>query len=83
DRKTPTVAIDLRLRGSSVQALAGGRGDFSGNVSARVRLKGPGETIRAAVGNADGSIGFVARDGQLPQGIAAALGFDAARALLA
>ncbi len=83
DRKTPTVAIDLRLRGSSVQALAGGRGDFSGNVSARVRLKGPGETIRAAVGNAEGSIGFVARDGQLPQGIAAALGFDAARALLA
>ena len=83
DRKVPTVDIDLRLRGSSVQALAGGGGDFSGNVSARVRLKGPGETIRAAVGNANGTIGFVARDGQLPQGIAAALGFDAARALLA
>ena len=83
DRKTPTVTFDLRLRGSSVQALAGGSGDFSGNVSARVRLKGPGETIRAAVGNANGTIGFVARDGQLPQGIAAALGFDAARALLA
>ncbi|WP_380783250.1 AsmA family protein [Sphingomonas sp. R86520] len=82
-RKTPTVTIDLRLSGSSVQALAGGRGDFSGNVSARVRLTGSGETIRAAVGNANGTIGFVARDGQLPQGIAAALGFDAARALLA
>ena len=82
-RRTPTVAIDLRLSGSSVQALAGGRGDFSGNVSARVRLTGPGETIRAAVGHADGTIGFVARDGQLPQGIAAALGFDAARVLLA
>lgn len=83
DRKVPTVDIDLRLRGSSVQALAGGGGDFSGNVSARVRLKGPGETIRAAVGRSNGTIGFVARDGQLPQGIAAALGFDAARALLA
>jgi uncharacterized protein involved in outer membrane biogenesis len=82
-RRTPLVTIELRLRGSSVQALAGGRGDFSGNVSARVRLTGPGETIRAAVGNADGTIGFVARDGQLPQGIAAALGFDAARVLLA
>jgi uncharacterized protein involved in outer membrane biogenesis len=82
-RRTPVVTIDLRLSGSSVQALAGGRGDFSGNVSARVRLRGPGETIRAAVGNADGTIGFVARDGQLPQGIAAALGFDAARVLLA
>jgi uncharacterized protein involved in outer membrane biogenesis len=82
-RKTPTVGIDLRLRGSSVQALAGGGGDFSGNVSARVRLIGAGETIRAAVAHADGTIGFVARDGQLPLGIAAALGFDAARALLA
>jgi uncharacterized protein involved in outer membrane biogenesis len=82
-RSTPIVGIDLRLRGSSVQALAGGRGDFSGNVSARVRLSGPGETIRAAVAQSDGTIGFVARDGQLPLGIAAALGFDAARALLA
>ncbi len=83
DRKVPMVNINLRLRGSSVQDLAGGGGDFSGNVSARARLKGPGTTIRAAVGNANGTIGFVARDGQLPQGIAAALGFDAARALLA
>ncbi len=83
DRKVPMVDINLRLRGSSVQDLAGGGGDFSGNVSARARLKGPGTTIRAAVGNANGTIGFVARDGQLPQGIAAALGFDAARALLA
>ncbi len=83
DRKVPMVDINLRLRGSSVQDLAGGGGDFSGNVSARARLRGPGTTIRAAVGNANGTIGFVARDGQLPQGIAAALGFDAARALLA
>ncbi len=83
DRKVPMVDINLRLRGSSVQDLAGGGGDFSGNVSARARLRGPGTTIRAAVGNANGTIGFVVRDGQLPQGIAAALGFDAARALLA
>ncbi len=83
DRKVPMVDINLRLRGSSVQDLAGGGGEFSGNVSARARLRGPGATIRAAVGNANGTIGFVARDGQLPQGIAAALGFDAARALLA
>ncbi|RXD03307.1 AsmA family protein [Sphingomonas sp. UV9] len=83
DRKTPTVAIDLRLRGIGVQAVEARGGNFSGNLSARVRLKGPGETIRAAVGNANGTVGFVARDGELPQGIAAALGFDAARALLA
>ena len=82
-RRVPTLAIDLRLRGSRVQDLAGGGGDFSGNVSARARLTGTGETIRAAVGHANGTIGFVARDGQLPGGIAAALGFDAARALLA
>lgn len=82
-RAVPIVSIDLTLRDSSVAALAGGGGDFTGHVSARARLTGPGETIRAAIGNANGTIGFVARDGQLPAGIADALGFDAARALLA
>lgn len=82
-RKVPVVGIDLTLRDSSVATIAGGGGAFTGNVSAHAKLTGPGATIRAAVGNADGSIGLVARDGDLPAGIANALGFDAARALLA
>ena len=46
-------------------------------------LVGRGETIRTAVGAADGRIGVVARDGALPERIADAIGFDAGRALFA
>lgn len=82
-RRVPTVTIDLALTGSSITALAGGGGDVTGTVSGHARLKGRGVTVRAAVGNSDGSIGLVARDGVLPARIADALGFDAGRALFA
>ena len=42
-----------------------------------------GDTVRAAVGRSDGTIGIVARDGALPARMAAALGFDAGRVLVA
>jgi uncharacterized protein involved in outer membrane biogenesis len=80
-RKAPLVTIDVRLDQASVRDLAGDGGDFTGRVAARARLRGVGETIRAAVGHSDGTIGFVARDGTLPKKYAAALGFDAGRAL--
>ncbi len=82
DRPQPTVTLDLRLSGGDVGTFAAG-GAFTGRLAARVRLKGVGETIRAAVGRSTGSIGFVVRDGRLPARYAAALGFDAGRALLA
>ncbi len=65
-----------------VATFAGG-GEITGRIAARARLKGAGDTIRAAVGRSSGSLGFVARDGSLPAQYAAALGFDAGRALLA
>ncbi|CUS44659.1 MAG: AsmA family protein [Pseudomonadota bacterium] len=76
----PMVTIDLALRGSNIPTLAGGD-DVVGRVDGRVRLKGPGSTIREAVGSSDGTIGLVARDGALPAKIASLLGFDAARGL--
>ncbi|WP_244624424.1 AsmA family protein [Sphingomonas sp. So64.6b] len=79
--KVPMVTIDLKLSGSSVGALAGGGGAVDGRVDARANLSGPGSTIREAVGNANGSIGLVARDGGLPAKVAAMIGFDASRAL--
>ena len=80
----PVLTTDLLLRGSSLRALGASDGDsFTGSVAIRARLRGAGETVRAAVGASDGTIGFVVRDGSLPNGIAAALGFDAGRALLA
>ena len=81
--RVPTLAVDLRLAGTQVSALAGTGGAFTGRIAAHVRLKGRGETIRAAIGRSDGHIGFTVRDGALPQRYAAALGFDAGRALLA
>jgi uncharacterized protein involved in outer membrane biogenesis len=79
--KVPMVTIDLMLSGSSVGALAGGAGAVDGRVDARAKLTGPGSTIREAVGNANGSIGLVVRDGGLPAKVAAMIGFDASRAL--
>lgn len=79
----PKVTLDLRIAGSSIGALAGGAGSVTGRVDARALLVGRGSTIRDAVGASDGWIGLAARDGSLPRKIAAALGFDAGRALLA
>ncbi|WP_229726715.1 AsmA family protein [Sphingomonas alpina] len=79
--KVPLVTIDLKLTGSNVDALAGGAGAVDGRVDARAKLSGLGSTIREAVGNANGSIGLVARDGGLPARVAAMIGFDASRAL--
>lgn len=80
---SPTLNVDLRLTGTRVEALAGAGGAFTGRIAARAVLTGRGETIRAAIGRSSGRIGFVVRDGALPARYAAALGFDAGRALLA
>ncbi|MDF2493577.1 AsmA family protein [Sphingomonas sp.] len=79
----PVVRLDLRLVNSSVPALGGGGGSVTGRVDGRAVLAGRGSTIREAVGKSSGRIGIVARNGELPAEIAAALGFDAGRALLA
>ncbi|SFP51002.1 AsmA family protein [Sphingomonas rubra] len=82
DRAVPTLTLDLALADGRVATFAGG-GQITGRIAARARLRGDGDTIRAAVGRSSGSLGFVARDGSLPARYAAALGFDAGRALLA
>lgn len=78
-RPLPLVSIDLALRDSSVDALAGGAGAVEGRVDARARLTGTGSTIREVVGRSDGTIGLVARDGSLPAKVAALIGFDVGR----
>ena len=80
---SPTVTLDLRLTGSSIDAVAGGGGKVTGRLDARAYLVGKGDTIRAAVGAASGRVGLAARDGSLPAKIADAIGFDAGRALFA
>jgi uncharacterized protein involved in outer membrane biogenesis len=79
---SPTLTLDLTLAGGDVAAFAEG-GAFTGKLAARVRLVGVGDTLRSAVGRSNGSVGFTVRHGRLPARYAAALGFDAGRALLA
>ena len=81
-KPAPTLTLDLRLDNGRVATFAND-GQITGRIAARARLQGTGETIRAAVGRSTGTLGFVARDGSLPARYAAALGFDAGRALLA
>ncbi len=79
----PTVTLTLDLRGSSIDALAGGAGEVDAPVDGQVRLAGVGSTVRAAVGNADGTIGVIAHDGALPAKLANLLGFDLGKSLFA
>ena len=80
-RRVPTVMLDLRMEGATLATLGGGGGNVDAPVRGRVRLTGDGDTVRDAVGRANGRIGIVAQNGVLPAKIAAALGFDAGRAL--
>jgi uncharacterized protein involved in outer membrane biogenesis len=77
----PRVTIALDLAGTNLTTLAGGGGDVTGSVAGRLRLSGRGSTFREVVGNADGRIGLIARDGALPAKVASELGFDLGRTL--
>ncbi|GAA4765585.1 hypothetical protein GCM10023219_08180 [Stakelama sediminis] len=79
----PKVTLNLYLTNGTITELAGGEAkDVDGSVQARIRLTGTGSTIREAVGNADGSIGAVARSGSMPTKIAALIGFDIGKKIL-
>ncbi|MEK9210659.1 AsmA family protein [Sphingomonas sp. 2378] len=80
-RKVPRLSLDLRLKGASVLSLSG-QTAITGQVAARAKLTGSGETVRAAVGRSDGRIGLVVANGSLPDRYAAALGFDAGAAFM-
>lgn len=85
DQPKPIVTLALDLRGSSISALAGGgsQSDVDGRVDARVRLTGVGDTIREAVGNANGTMGAVTRGGSMPTRLAGLIGFDVGKVLFA
>jgi uncharacterized protein involved in outer membrane biogenesis len=81
-REVPLVTIDMAIRDSSLGVIAGtAGGEVDGRFDGHARLSGPGSTIREVVGNSDGRIGVVARDGRLPAKIASMIGLDAGRSL--
>jgi len=77
----PRVTIALDLAGADLPTLIGGGGEVTGSVVGRLRLTGRGSTFRDVVGNGNGRVGLVARDGALPAKLASELGFDVARTL--
>lgn len=79
----PQVTLALDMKNSSIGALTGAVGAIDARVDARVRLVGRGDTVREAVGASDGHIGIHASNGQVPERMAALLGFDVARGLFA
>ena len=80
-KSEPTLNLDLTLRGSRIAALAGD-GVLDAPLQGRVRLSGPGDTIRSAVGRSTGSIALVGGTGRIPANIASYLGLDVGRGAL-
>lgn len=78
----PTVRLALALTDSRISAFSDGK-QVDGRIDGRFQLTGVGDTLREAVGASDGRIGLLARQGALPTKIAALMGFDVARGLLA
>lgn len=77
------LRLDLRLANSRIEALASDAGAFSGALAGRFLLDGAGETIRAALGTANGRFALVGRDGTLGRKTALLLGQDLGRGLRA
>jgi len=82
DRTVPMVTIDLTLSGATLAALSGG-GTVDGPVRGRLKLTGPGHTIREAVAHSDGHVGLFANGGTLPAKLASLIGFDIGRGITA
>ncbi|TAK14404.1 MAG: AsmA family protein [Rhizorhabdus sp.] len=72
-RGGPVLQADLRLRGARLADFAPAMG-FDAPLSGRLKLEGPGKTIRSAVGRSTGRIALVARDGVLPDKAATLMG---------
>lgn len=71
----PVLSLDLTLRNARIIDFAPDT-HIDGAMTGRIRLTGPGETIRAAIGRSSGMIGIVGQGGTLPVRTAALLGQD-------
>jgi uncharacterized protein involved in outer membrane biogenesis len=81
--KIPVTDLDARLRGVSIQQFIRRPGApvITGDIQARARLKGAGDSVRRAMADADGTITAVVPRGQIRQGFAELLGPNVGRGL--
>ena len=70
------LALDLRLTGGRIEAMASDATAFTGALDGRFVLAGPGRTIRAALGASSGRFALVGRHGTLGRQVALLLGED-------
>lgn len=74
-RTVPLLTLDLRAEGAGLADFVPGAG-MDAPMRARMRLTGPGRTVRAAVARSTGRIAVVAQNGVLPGKAASLLGQD-------
>ncbi|WP_162248260.1 AsmA-like C-terminal region-containing protein, partial [Sphingomonas sp. Root1294] len=75
DGDGPVLSLDLMLRNGRIVDFAPDT-RIDGGLTGRMRLTGPGDTVRAAIGRSSGMIGIVGQGGTLPVRTAALLGQD-------
>ncbi|MDB5713002.1 MAG: AsmA family protein [Sphingomonadales bacterium] len=77
----PKLAIDMRFSGATLEAIVGKPDDVSGTVRGRILVLGTGDTVREAMGRANGRVAMVATAGQVKATVANVLGQDLGRAI--
>jgi uncharacterized protein involved in outer membrane biogenesis len=77
----PKLAIDMRFTGATLEAIVGKPDDVSGVVRGRILMSGTGDTVREAMGHANGRVAMVATAGEVKATVADVLGQDLGRAI--
>lgn len=76
----PRLTIDLAFADGRLETLMGSN-DATGPLRGRVKLTGTGDTIRDALGHADGHAGLLVQGGTVKRTVAAVLGQDLGKAI--
>ena len=74
--KRPRLRTDLRVKGTSLEAMIGQPDLISGTLRGIVRIDGTGSTVREAFAHSSGKIAFVASSGSVRRTAAFILGQD-------
>lgn len=84
-KDTAVTDVDVRFSKLKLEQFVTGLGSppaLQGEVLARAKLRGVGNSVHKAASSADGSIGLVVPQGQIRQSFAELMGINIARALL-
>jgi AsmA family protein len=78
----PVMDLALQISGGRLSDLFAEAG-IDAPMTGRIRLHGPGRTLRAAIARSNGMVTLVARDGTIPARTASLLGLDVGRGVTA